>query len=292
MEKRYYSPVLSQQEIDKIISELDPSGPMTKVGIDKICYYNNFDNDKVLLVSNLFNEEFEYVNDKLLDLKAHGINVCPTLGAFIPHANKLNKHKLLDVYGRKAFIIQQKANGIQLDNACGRTSVHDEIWLTTASNNSLEILAGATLPQYKKFINDMLTILNSGIEIDFKRKSNFFYDPNDGFTIIDLTNKKNPEENKFNNYTFIKQVFGLICYRPSAKRGTYEFEQSRESALMIAEKMANALLDCDKPFTKKEVGEGIDLLKSYGFDFYEKISMNKIINNAKTKQEPSEPAFI
>ena len=136
-------------------------------------------------------EDLSYLDDviiRLEDLKESGVNVVPVLGYCCDEESE-------DGHG---FLFEQCAKGSELyDDAiiCRYqiwTQGNQDIYLNSDADAAEYIVRRtgeiAQIPQeaFDKFISDILAISKKDILIDFNGKSNFFYDPDEGFQFIDL----------------------------------------------------------------------------------------------------------
>ena len=169
-----------------------------KNGVDGKAYI--FDNFVVLSTSRIklrnittLDHDLKYFDELIVEIKNlydQGVSVVPILGYVYDENDKYNEEEA--EYG-KGYIIMSKAKGEEVwDDAVVNPQPYleyNKMTLDEKVNYILDrtsFLASVPQTQYDKFIDDVFVINDKDILIDFRGKSNFFYDEMDGFQFIDL----------------------------------------------------------------------------------------------------------
>ena len=213
MEEKYFGmdPLFARQLVDRA-KEIKWS----KRGIDRRAYFVDdyvvLSTDRMRLRNVATRDDDLHFLDKvietLLELQWHGIAVLPILGyCYDP-----------DSTDGTGFMIQRRAKGFELfdDAVLARFQVwaqsqKEGVYLQSELNDGKAVryllsrtqeISCASQAHFDKFVSDMRCILEHDILIDCAGKSNFFYDPDEGFQFIDL--------DAHNDYTY-----GLTDQKPN-----------------------------------------------------------------------------
>ena len=194
---------------------------------------------------------FNIVIDKLHTLKQSGVNVVPILGYMYDEKSVSDSSSSVYTSG---YIFQPKAPGSELWDSKKLSMYNPTDTSIDYLITNIQTLANAPNSHYAKFVSDFKKIDESGIQIDPSKKENFFYDPEVGFSFIDLNflhkdtnyfNKPDLNGNANHNY-FIRYCFSpCINYLASATISMLNNEEKDVIAnnnKLIFNKISNALL--------------------------------------------------
>ena len=213
-----YVPFVAEDIADSLITKTmirsnasDRRGGNSKAYlIDDYCVLKT--NNIELADHNKTDVPFNTVISKLHDLSESGVNVVPVLGYYYDQVNDYGDHS----YG-SGYIIEPLAKGSELYGDMFPKQ-YGEVTPSNLDYLKLRVdeLAHAPQKQYDKFVKDMKSITDNKIAIDPSKKTNFFYDPQAGFSFVDLNfNTENTlfdEPDLYGNNTH--RDFIKYCYLP------------------------------------------------------------------------------
>ena len=139
-----------------------------KAGVKKCAYFLDEYPKIVLLESKIPQDDLERIKLTLATLADSGVNVPRILDT-----------QYLNDENRTSFYTMQKAKGVELWSKQSKNPEHYAL--------INELMTIAPQEHYDKLANDLQNILQVGFTIDVN-KHNFFYDPQFGFSFIDLDN--------------------------------------------------------------------------------------------------------
>lgn len=165
------------------------------------------------------------------------------------------------------YVLQEKAKGISFKNYC---NIKDPELQLKKQEEIVQI------PQahFEKYVSDMCELFGMGLE---PQPRNFFYDKNEGFTIIDLSNR----ETKKIDYDSLKDILELdkllaTVYDCSQVHYYVENEEQKAKSNLLNKqirlKMFLALEKVIPTFKKFKR----DILRSYPKDVVEYFAANKV----------------
>lgn len=187
---------INKEDANELFEKVNDSKP-TKAGTNSEVYI--FNKYVVLKIRNIKVRNVSIRDDELVyfdqlihtlhELYEDGVKVLPILGY---------KYDDESEHGT-GYIIQYKAKGKELyeDRLLAKFYAYNQNSKPNKYVYSIEndryllsrtkLISKAPQNHFNKFVNDIVSIGNKNILIDFMGKSNFFYDTNEGFQFIDLS---------------------------------------------------------------------------------------------------------
>ena len=207
MSKVVYSHGMTKLQMVELLNRTDMNNMGTKKSVP--CYIVD---DYAIIKSNIAcshyaeQESVIEIGHKLAD---NGVNVVRTYGYISDESTRRD--------GRTAsycdcYFIMDRAPGQELYRnvtySYGKTSAED----INSLFEYLEMMNNIPQEHYDKYVADYLAIRGNGIAVDPSKKGNFFYDPEKGFTFIDVRNSRGPEDERFVVQNILYPVApGTLC---------------------------------------------------------------------------------
>ena len=179
--KYSYTPYINEFIFEELLDKASSANFSKAGGNSKCAIIGSY---AVLKTGNIpgHDDSFPRMIETLQDLKENDVNVVPILGYGIA---KFGEPFYNGSRYDKGYIVQEKAPGQELlyvGALRGKTDEekHDIVL------NYLNMLHNIPQEHYNKWVADYKAITDKCVSVDPSKASNFFYDPNQGFSFIDL----------------------------------------------------------------------------------------------------------
>ncbi|MBE5738985.1 MAG: hypothetical protein E7354_04590 [Clostridiales bacterium] len=182
-----HTPHIASEKMDELLSIATGTPVFTASGSNSKCFISG--DYAVLKTSNIegHTHNFDEIIEDLNDLSNNGVNVVRILGYAITEYGKpyYNGHRY-----DSGFIVQEKAPGRELLDP-HKVPVSFDPARNNPENRQYVLdyctmLREAPQEHFDKFMSDLRKITDRKIMVDPSKLTNFFYDPEKGFSFIDL----------------------------------------------------------------------------------------------------------
>lgn len=258
MNKIVYSKGLGKLSLLEIISRIDRTNVGTKKSVP--CYIVD---DYAIISSTILCSDYarqDRIIDSVHKLADMGVNAVRLYGYV---SDESDKRTYGDDSYCSAMFVMDKAPGQELYKGVSYSHLRTDPEATASLLSYMDMLANAPQEHYTKFVHDYMAILRNDVAVDPSKKGNFFYDPDKGFTFIDLRNPRNEIGSRFlaTNMLTVISPYGLT-EETRQDSNIARYYDKRAATILI--KMDNALLangftreDIDECFTDRRYSDGI-----------------------------------
>lgn len=247
MNKIVYSKGLGKLSLLEIISRIDRTNVGTKKSVP--CYIV----DNYAVISSTINCRDYSIQDRVIDrvheLADSGVNAVRLYGYVSDESDR--RDYTHDSYCSCMFVMD-RAPGAELYKGVTYSYGHRELEDVASLISYMEMLSNVPQEHYTKYVHDYIAILRSGVAVDPSKKGNFFYDPDKGFSFIDLRNPNVEIGSRFIVQNILSTVQPYYLYDELREDVGLARHYDKLTAQILV-KMDNAFLS--NGFTREDIDE-------------------------------------